>query len=128
MTDPLTPARFSALAEAYGSIARWPEAVRDEAWTMASRPELAALLAEAEALDARLDRWTIDAPSPVLRTAILAQRHRSLARRLKLWWSAIGLSTALAGAVAGSFAMMTLPVDHPPADETAFGSLAAQEE
>jgi hypothetical protein len=128
MAEPLSASRFMALAEAYGAIARWPEGVRAEAYRMAAQqPDLAAVLAEAEALDARLDRWRVAPPSPALRAAIVAARSRSRWHRVRLWWSAIGLAAALAGATAGSFAAAVVPVDHPPGDETAFGNLSAQE-
>ncbi len=130
MTHSLTPARFAELAEAYGSVvARWPEAVRAEAMVMAREPAMQAILAEAEWLDTRLDAWRVAAPSPALRDKIVASRRVAWARRARLWWSGIGIATALAGAVAGSVGVaVAMPADHAASDEaTAFGDLTAQE-
>jgi hypothetical protein len=105
MTDPLTPARFAELAEAYGgTIARWPEAVRADAIRLAADPALRALLEEQDRLDARLDLWRIEAPDPALRQRIAARRPIAFSRRARLWWSGLGIATALAGATAGSIA------------------------
>ena len=130
MTDPLSVARFRALAEAYGAIERWPAGLREEGSRMAGRPDLAAIVAEAASLDARLDSWTSPAPSTALRGAILGQRQRTLRRRLRLWWSALGVATALAGAATGSLAIAAMPVDHhhPFGDDTAFGNVSMREE
>jgi hypothetical protein len=130
MTEPLTEARFIELAEAYGAaVARWPEAVRGEAMAMAKQPAMQAVLADAERLDARLDLWTIAAPSAALRNRIAASRPTRLSRRARLWWSAIGIATALAGATAGSVAASAaLPSDHAVSDDaTAFGDLSQQD-
>ena len=130
MTDHLSEARFIELAEAYGSVvARWPEAVRAEAMAMARRPAMRAALAEAERLDVRLDRWTVVAPSPALRDRVVGSRRVPLARRARLWWSGIGIATALAGAAAGSVAASAaLPSDHVASDDaTAFGDLSQQD-
>lgn len=135
MSDLLTPARFAELAEAYGSvIARWPEAVRAEAMAMAREPAMQAVLADAEWLDTRLDLWRVTAPTPALRDRILTLRQLSLrrvslARRARLWWSGIGIATALAGAVAGSVGVaVALPSDHVKLDEaTVFGDFTPQE-
>lgn len=130
MTEPLTEARFAELADAYGSVvARWPDAVRAEAIEMARRPAMQALLAEAERLDARLDLWKVDAPSAALRDRIEAPHRRQFSRRARLWWSGIGIATALAGAAAGSVAASAaLPSDPVVAeDATAFGGLSQQD-
>jgi hypothetical protein len=130
MNNALTPTRFAELAQAYGSVvARWPEAVRAEAMVMAQDPAMQAILAEAEWLDARLDAWRVPAPSAALRDRIVASRRVALARRARLWWSGIGIATALAGAVAGSAGVaVAMPADHAIADEaTAFGDITAQE-
>jgi hypothetical protein len=130
MPEPLTPERFTALAEAYGGIARWPEEFRVEGWAMAERwPELAKLLTEAEALDARLDRWTVAPPSPALRNAVIARQQRSTLRRARAWWAGLGIATALAGATAGSIATAAVPSPHPSVeDSTAFGDVSGQED
>ena len=130
MTETLTPARFAELADAYGgAVARWPDDVRAEAMIMAAQPAMQAILAEAERLDARLDLWRVAAPSPTLRDRIVAAQRVPLFRRPRLWWSSVGIATALAGAVAGSVAAAAvLPHDHGASDEaTAFGDLAPQE-
>lgn len=130
MTDSFTPARFAALAEAYGSVvARWPEAVRAEALVMAREPAMQAILADAERLDAMLDAWRVAAPSAALRDRVLASRRVTLVRRARLWWSGIGIATALAGAVAGSAGLaIAMPSDHAMSDEaTVFGDINPQE-
>jgi hypothetical protein len=126
MTEPLTETRFIELADAYGHvIARWPDAVRAQAMEMARLPRMQAVLADAERLDARLDLWTVDAPTPALAARIIGARRTPLSRRARLWWSGIGIATALAGATAGSVAAATvLPVGHAVSDDaTAFGDL-----
>lgn len=125
MTEPLTPARFAALAEAYGgTILRWPEPVRDAAMRMARDPALRALLDDADRLDATLDRWVVAAPSRRLSDRIAA-RGPDARRRLRLWWSGIGIATALAGAAAGSAAVVVATPGARGGDEaTAFGDLA----
>jgi hypothetical protein len=129
MPEPLTPERFVTLAEAYGGIDRWPEEWRAQGRAMAERPDLTALLAEAQALDARLDLWTVPAPSPALRNVVVGRRRRSLLRRARTWWAGLGIATAIAGATAGSIAAAAVPADHPAAeDATAFGNLAGQED
>jgi hypothetical protein len=130
MTEPLTEARFIELAEAYGGVvARWPETVRAEAMDMAKRPLMQAILAQAERLDARLDLWKVEAPSAALRNRIQALRRMPLSRRARLWWSGIGIATALAGAAAGSVAASAaLPSDHAVSDDTtAFGDISQQD-
>lgn len=128
---PLTSARFAALAEAYGgSIGRWPEAVRDEARRMAGDPAMQAILAEADALDAHLDAWRMPAPSLSMRARVAGSWRRPLSRRARLWWSGLGIATALAGAAAGSVAAAAALPGDPAAtaeDITAFGNLAGQE-
>ncbi|WP_068090319.1 hypothetical protein [Novosphingobium rosa] len=102
MSEALTLARFAELAQAYGGeIARWPAEVQDAARRMADQPEARALLAEEADLDARLDLWTVAAPSPQLRQAVAASWQAPLGKRVRLWWSALGLGAALAGAGAG---------------------------
>ena len=130
LTPPLTPARFARLAQAYGGVvARWPEDVRADAAVLARQPAMQAILAEAGRLDARLDRWRVAAPSSILQRRIVAAWRAPLSRRARLWWSGLGLATALAGAVAGSVAAAALPSDSPVSDDgTAFGNLARQED
>ncbi len=128
---PLSPARFTALVEAFGgTIARWPESVRDEAERLAAEnAAMRDLLTEAERLDARLDRWRVPPPSPALHQRIAAARHLSLPRRVRFWWAGVGFAAALAGAAAGSIAVAAT-VEHgrtPPAESTLFGDIGWQE-
>lgn len=131
MTDPLTPIRFAALAEAYGAtIARWPEAVRTDAIRLAADPAMRTLLEEQARIDARLDQWRVDPPSPALRQAIAARRPMSVSRAARMWWSGLGIATALAGAAAGSIAAAAaVPLASVVGgeDSTAFGNIVAQE-
>ncbi len=128
---PLSPARFAALVEAYGgTIARWPKAVREEAERLSAHdPVLRALLTQADALDTRLDRWRVPPPSPALHQRIAAARRYSLTRRIRLWWTGIGLAAAMAGAAAGSIAAAaTVEQEHtPPTESTLFGDIGWQE-
>jgi hypothetical protein len=125
----LTPARFAALAEAYGGdIARWPEEERTAAFLLAADPTMQALLADAGRLDAELEAWRVAPPSADLRTRVVRSWPRPLSRRAKLWWSGIGIATALAGAAAGTVAAAAVaPADHGTEPATAFGDLAGQE-
>lgn len=131
MTDPLTPARFAELAEAYGgSLARWPEAVRADAIRLSADPAMRALLEDQDRLDARLDLWRVAAPSPALRNRIATRRPISFSRRARVWWSGLGIATALAGAAAGSIAATAaVPSTSAVAGEetTAFGNYVVQE-
>ena len=130
MTSPLTPARFAELAEIYGSVVtRWPEAVREEATAMAREPAMQAILTEADWLDAKLDTWRVAVPSAALRDRIIASRRVTLVRRARLWWSGVGIATALAGAIAGSVGVaVAMPSDHGLSDEaTVFGDPTTQE-
>lgn len=129
MTDPMTTERFAALAEAYGTLERWPEEFRAAGQHMAGSPAYAAILIEAEALDRRLDEWVVPAPGPGLRRLVVASHRRRWMVRARLWWSAIGVGAALAGAVAGSAAAFTLEIVHPPAafEATAFGDIGPGE-
>lgn len=130
MTEPLTEARFIELADTYGAVvARWPAPARAEAMEMAKRPAMQAVLAEAERLDARLDLWKVEAPSAALRDRAIGARRMPLSRRARLWWSGIGIATALAGSAAGSVAASAaLPSDHAVSDNaTAFGDLSQQD-
>ncbi len=128
MTE-LSPARFAALAEAYGGdIGRWPEETRAAAFRMAADPAFQAMLVEAGRLDLRLDLSRTEPASAELRARIIRSWPRPLSRRAKIWWSGIGIATALAGAVAGSMAAAAvLPADHGGEPATAFGDFAEQE-
>ncbi|WP_343609239.1 hypothetical protein [Novosphingobium sp.] len=132
MSEALTLARFAELAEAYGGdLTRWPADVRDAAQRMALEPEASAVLAEASALDAQLDLWTVPAPSPRLRQAVAGSWQAPLGRRVRLWWSALGLGAALAGAGAGlalaSLGGVALPSASSSFEATAFGDFSPGE-
>ncbi|OLP57030.1 hypothetical protein BJF92_21215 [Rhizobium rhizosphaerae] len=127
----LSEARFRALAQAYGGeIARWPGAVQAQARAMAERAELSAVLAEARAVDAALDRFALAPPAPALAARILRETGRGHALRLAIRRALIGaglLGVGLAGGLAGAAAVMiAVP---PPAltgedGTTVFGMLA----
>ncbi|GAJ30414.1 hypothetical protein [Acidomonas methanolica] len=127
MTEPLSLARFAELAETYGALARWPQAERDAGREMADTPEAAAFLARAAALDDLLDQWAVAPPDASLREAIMAGHLRPLRRRIRVWWSAVGLASALAGAVAGVLVVEADPAGYHATEDTAFGSLVVQE-
>jgi hypothetical protein len=68
MTEPMSPERFAALAQAYGGIDRWPAELRTAGWHLAAAdPACAQALAQAEALDFKLAAWTVAPPTPALR-------------------------------------------------------------
>jgi len=105
--------RFEALVAAYGATpSRWPEEERDAAQAFArSNPEAAALLAEADAIDALLFAHRVAEPSRTLRAMVIegAPSKRRLTGRAKLWWSGLGLAVAGAsGVLAGSAATAAL--------------------
>ncbi|WP_313001753.1 hypothetical protein [Brevundimonas sp.] len=70
----MTYERFDYLADAYGGdLRRWPEAEREAARALvAADPRTAALLREADGLDALLDAAPRPAPSHALREAVIA--------------------------------------------------------
>lgn len=70
----MTYERFETLADAYGGdLRRWPEAERAAARALLdSDPRGAALLAEADGLDALLDAAPRPTPSHALREAVIA--------------------------------------------------------
>ena len=105
--------RFEALVAAYGATPnRWPDAERDAAMAFAqSDPRAAALLADADSIDALLFAHKVAEPSRTLRAMVIegAPRKRRLTGRARLWWS--GFALALAGAsgmLAGSAATAAL--------------------
>lgn len=128
MTGSLDLARFRALADAYGgAVARWPDEYRAAANRLAASPEGAVILAEASALDERLDAWRLPAPSAVLLAGIAAgapMRSATVLRRARLWWSGAGVAAALAGAAAGTAAVAAMaPADVAAEGGTSFGDL-----
>jgi anti-sigma factor RsiW len=107
--------RFEALVAAYGAApTRWPDEERDAAEALArADPRAAALLAEADGIDALLFAHRVAEPSRTLRAMVIegAPKKQRLKGRAKLWWS--GLALALAGAsgvLAGSAATAALDV------------------
>jgi hypothetical protein len=98
--------RFEVLAQAYGAdLRRWPAEAREPARALlAAFPGLQSVLAEADALDAALDAWRVEAP-PALRDKVLAAAPKPRRRGfgLGLWLSGAGFAAAAtaAGAVAG---------------------------
>ncbi|WP_242187274.1 hypothetical protein [Sphingomonas sp. CARO-RG-8B-R24-01] len=125
--EPLSIARFQALADAYGGvIARWPDTVADEAVRWSKTLEGQAILDDALALDETLDCWHLQAPSGALASRVLAGAPKiSITRSAKLWWAAIGTAVALSGATAG-VAATTIMTPAGSADSmTVFGDLPA---
>lgn len=105
--------RFGMLVAAYGAVpARWPDEERDAAQRFARDDErAAALLAEADAIDAWLFAHQAPAPSRTLRAMVIeaAPRKRRLTGRARLWWSGFALAIAGAsGMLAGSAATAAL--------------------
>lgn len=99
--------RLQALAEAYGGdLRRWPADERAFAESLLStEPGLRAVLAQAAALDALLDKSPVAAPSPQLAARVLAAAPRLAARprqsRLAWFMGAGWAAAACAGVVAG---------------------------
>ena len=105
--------RFETLVAAYGATPnRWPEEERAAAEAFArADPRAAALLAEADAIDALLFAHKVPEPSRTLRTMVIegAPRKRRLTGRAKMWWTGLGLALAGAsGMLAGSAATAAL--------------------
>lgn len=115
----MTPARFAALADAYGgNIDRWPAVERDDARRhLHGQAEAQTVLDAAAGLDASLAAWTVEGPGPALAARIastVAHRH-AYGRRLRLWFSSLGTAAALAGGVAAGAAVIALSA--PAADQ-----------
>ena len=105
--------RFEALVAAYGATPnRWPDEERDAALAFArSDARAAALLADADSIDALLFAHKVAEPSRTLRTMVIegAPRKRRLTGRARLWWTGLGLALAGAsGMLAGSAATAAL--------------------
>lgn len=126
----LSEARFRALAEAYGGdMARWPRETQAAARAMAAQAGAHATMADARALDAALDRFTLAPPSPALAARILQETGRGRSLRLAVKRALIGaglLGVGLAGGLTGVAAVM---IAAPPPtltsedNATAFGVL-----
>jgi anti-sigma factor RsiW len=106
-------ARFETLVAAYGATPnRWPAEERDAAEAFArSDARAAALLAEADAIDALLFAHRVPEPTRTLRAMVIesAPKKRRLAGRARLWWTGLGLALAGAsGMLAGSAATAAL--------------------
>ena len=105
--------RFEVLVAAYGATPnRWPEEERAAAEAFArADPRAAALLAEADSIDALLFAHRVAEPSRTLRAMVIeaAPRKRRLTGRAKLWWTGLGIALAGAsGMLAGSAATAAL--------------------
>jgi len=105
--------RFETLVAAYGATpSRWPEEERAAAEAFArADSRAAALLAEADSIDALLFAHKVAEPSRTLRAMVVeaAPRKRRLAGRAKMWWTGLGLALAGAsGMLAGSAATAAL--------------------
>ena len=124
-SEPFSLTRFQALADAYGGvIARWPDDEKDDALRVSRTPEGRAILADALNLDEALDGWRVPVPSSVLAARVLAGAPRtSIARSVKLWWTAIGMTVALSGATAGIAATTILTPASQADSMTVFGDL-----
>ena len=105
-------ARFETLVAAYGATPnRWPEEERDAAEAFVrSDARAAALLAEADAIDALLFAHRVPEPTRTLRAMVIESApKRRLAGKLRLWWSGVALALAAAsGVLAGSAATAAL--------------------
>ncbi|MEA1086375.1 hypothetical protein SFC76_19050 [Sphingomonas sp. CD22] len=126
-SEPFSLERFQALADAYGGvIARWPISQKDDALRVSRTLEGRAILADARALDDTLDSWLVPAPNHALAARVLAGAPRtSIARSVKLWWTAIGMTAALSGATAGIAATTILTPTSQADSMTVFGDLPA---
>jgi len=105
--------RFETLVAAYGATpSRWPDEERDAALAFArADPRAAALLAEADSIDALLFAHRVAEPSRTLRAMVIegAPRKRRLTGRARLWWTGLGIALAGAsGMLAGSAATAAL--------------------
>ena len=100
----MTPARFAALADAYGSrIEAWPEAERNAALAyLAEYPGGAAVLTEQMELDSALAAWLVPGPGAALagRIGSTVGRRGALIRRFRLWISGLSAAAALASGIA----------------------------
>ena len=109
----MTPARFAALAAAYGSdIERWPIGERQAATEYRRHaPDAAALLEAEAALDATLMAWTVPGPGAALVAQITAaaQNQHSRMRRLRVWLSSLGAVATLTGGVAAGMLLVPAP-------------------
>jgi len=127
---PLSLERFASLADTYGgTIGRWPEADRAAAQVLAEESAIArAKLAEADALDAVLDRSRVAAPSAELRQRLLASAPKprairdpaSTRSRLLRWLSGLGaIGVLTSGALAGAAVVAMSGPTHVDADSVA---------
>ncbi|HEX4354077.1 MAG TPA: hypothetical protein VHZ95_14210 [Polyangiales bacterium] len=106
---PMSLSRFRDLLDAYGGeLARWPLAERSKAEALAaSDPRATELQREALALDAQLDAFEIEAPSPHLRARVLEIpiRHAPLPARVRMFgWrlAALALVPCVLGFLSGA--------------------------
>ncbi|MDR3496737.1 MAG: hypothetical protein P4L82_19250 [Ancalomicrobiaceae bacterium] len=108
----MTLERFAGLAQSYGGrIERWPQASRQAARSLSTNPEAAAVLAQAAALDAMLDTYSVARPGAELTGRILQTANARLTwqRRLARWCAGIGLiGVAVLGSFAGAMVVSSL--------------------
>lgn len=113
------PARFRALAEAYGGdISRWPEAERGsaEAWLSRNPQEGDAVLAGARALDDLLGTWRTPEPEADLRSRVLIPAPavvRSARRRALVltFGGGAGLAAACLAGILAAPLLLSTPFD-----------------
>jgi anti-sigma-K factor RskA len=102
-TEKMTLERLRAVIEAYGtSAARWPAAEREAAAALVAGSAAArALMTEAAPLDELLDAVPAVAPTPAMRSAVLAMAPRAIPSLGNGWRAFIGElgGWRLAGAV-----------------------------
>lgn len=127
MADGMDIEHFRRLAESYGAIIeRWPEALRPAARIAAQSLEGQEIIEKERALDETLDLWSV----PVL-SADLARTtgdktlasHQKILRRMRLWWTGIGVAAALSGALTGTAATALMWQAPQPYTSTVFGDL-----
>lgn len=136
MAVEMSAARFAALTDAYGGdLGRWPADARIAAFAIARTAQGHDMLAEAAALDAALDRFTVPEPSMRLSDRIMAsapQPRRAWARATRWRWAGFG-GIGLAGTAAGALLVAAVPpvpgvVLDAGYEQTAFGNLVADGE
>lgn len=94
----MTRERFEQILEAHGADpARWPAAERAAAAAFAERPEAAALLSEAAALDALLDGAETPPPGELLQRRIIKAGQAAVDARSAPRWrpAAAGMAASL---------------------------------
>ena len=103
---PLGRERFEALTQAYGAdVSRWPADVRPAMQAQAAEPWAAAMLAQADALDAVLDQAPrLGEPRRIYDAVIAAAPRMMGVQRLWRRLTAAGIGAVLASACAAGVA------------------------